>query len=79
MKTTISDLIKLIQVPKEGANLEFKLAQNAFDLHKLLQYCVALGNEGGGQVILGVTDQPPRQIIGSAAFPDLSEGCEPLD
>lgn len=73
MGTSLDELSKLIQVPKEGANLEFKQAHNNFDFFKLLQYCVALANEGGGRVVLGVTDEHPRQIVGTAAFPDLPE------
>jgi len=29
---------------------------------------VALANEGGGKIILGVTDRRPRHIVGTAAF-----------
>ena len=36
-----------------------------------MKYCVALANEGGGKVILGVTDKRPRAVVGSQAFPDL--------
>ncbi len=35
---------------------------------KLLEYCVALANAGGGKIILGVTDRRPRRIVGTAAF-----------
>ena len=33
-----------------------------------MEYCAALANEGGGKVILGVTDKRPRHVIGTAAF-----------
>lgn len=33
-----------------------------------MAYCVALANEGGGKIILGVTDRRPRRIVGTAAF-----------
>jgi ATP-dependent DNA helicase RecG len=52
----------------EGENLEFKEARNRYDFEKLTQYCVALANEGGGKIILGVTDSRPRQVVGSNAF-----------
>lgn len=52
----------------EGTNLEFKEAKQNFHFDKLLQYCVALANEGGGKVILGVTDSRPRRIVGTEAF-----------
>ena len=52
----------------EGARLEFKEAKARYDFEKLLRYCVALANEGGGKVVLGVTDRRPRQVVGTAAF-----------
>src|SRR5207247_9155817 len=33
--------------------------------------CAALANEGGGKMILGVTDRPPRRVVGTQAFSDL--------
>ena len=36
----------------------------------MAKYCVALANEGGGKVILGVTDKRPRRIVGTPAFPE---------
>jgi ATP-dependent DNA helicase RecG len=53
---------------KEGEHFEFKQAKNRYDFDELVQYCVALANEGGGKVLLGVTDKRPRQIVGSQAF-----------
>ncbi len=53
---------------KEGENLEFKSVRNNFHFDELPQYCVALANEGRGRIILGVTDERPRQIVGSKAF-----------
>ena len=53
----------------EGENLEFKAARNRYGLDELTEYCVALANEGGGKVILGVTDKRPRQVGGTTAFP----------
>ena len=52
----------------EGERLEFKSASNNFHFEKLVDYCVALANEGGGKIILGVTDRRPRQVVGTAAF-----------
>jgi ATP-dependent DNA helicase RecG len=37
----------------------------------LVKYCVALANEGGGKMILGVTDKLPRTVVGSQAFSHL--------
>lgn len=52
----------------EDERLEFKEAKNRYDFEKLVQYVVALANEGGGKLILGVTDRRPRRVVGTAAF-----------
>ena len=52
----------------EGLHLEFKEAKARYDFDKLVQYCVALANEGGGKIVLGVTDRRPRTVVGTAAF-----------
>ena len=58
-------------VVSETQNLEFKEAKNQYDNKKLFKYCVAIANEGGGYLVLGITDKVPRQVVGSHAFPDL--------
>ncbi len=40
--------------------MEFKEAKNSFDREKLSAYCVAIANEGGGHLVLGVANTPPR-------------------
>ena len=67
MKTGIEQLHQWLNEP-EGTTLEFKEAKQNFHFDKLLEYCVALANEGGGKIIFGVTDRRPRQIVGTAAF-----------
>ena len=52
----------------EAERLEFKEAKSNFDYDKLAKYCSALANEGGGRIILGVTDKRPRRVVGSHAF-----------
>lgn len=64
--------------PSEHQRLEFKEAKNQFDTGKLHQYCVAIANEGGGQLLLGIPDVPPRDVVGSRAFPDLVRTAEDL-
>jgi ATP-dependent DNA helicase RecG len=66
------------QARSEHQNLEFKEAKNSFDRGKLLEYCVAIANEGGGHLVLGVADKPPRTVIGSAAFRNLAETANQL-
>src|SRR5271155_2231556 len=56
---------------KENEHLEFKEAKNRFEFEKLVKYYAALANEGGGSIVLGVTDKPPRRVVGSAAFAEL--------
>lgn len=67
MSTTLEQLQHWLAEP-EGSRLEFKEAKQNYHFEKLLPYCVALANEGGGKIILGVTDRRPRRIVGTAAF-----------
>ena len=67
---------RMLTVPKETEHLEFKEAKSQFSKDKLVDYCVALGNEGGGKLILGVTDKPPRRVVGTQAFPDSTGACQ---
>jgi ATP-dependent DNA helicase RecG len=53
---------------QEDEHLEFKEAKNNFDSRELTRYCAALANEGGGKIVLGVTDKKPRRVVGSQAF-----------
>jgi ATP-dependent DNA helicase RecG len=52
----------------EGEHLEFKEARSNFHFEKLVKYCAALANEGGGAIVFGVSDQRPRRVVGSRAF-----------
>ena len=71
MSITIEQIELWRSVPSETQNLEFKEAKSQYDSRKLFKYCVALANEGGGHLVLGMTDRRPRQVVGSGAFPDL--------
>ena len=69
----IADLVQLeawLQA-REDEHLECKEAKNSYEFDKLVKYCVALANEGGGTMILGVSDRPPRRVVGSLAFQEL--------
>ncbi|HVG31516.1 MAG TPA: ATP-binding protein [Pyrinomonadaceae bacterium] len=70
MKTPLEELIRWMTAPRENENLEFKAAKNQYDNEKACAYCVAIANEGGGKLILGVSDSPPRKIVSTAAFND---------
>src|SRR4051794_20426102 len=52
----------------EHQRLEFKEAKTQFDFQRLCEYCVALANEGGGLLLLGIADKPlPRRVVGTQA------------
>ncbi len=65
---TTNDLKQILQ-QSENEHIEFKLASNQYDETKLMKYCIALANEKGGQLILGVNDN--KEIKGSNAFRDI--------
>lgn len=65
---TAAELNALLAARSEDEHVEFKEAKNNFHFEKLVDYCVALANEGGGKIILGVTDKPPRKVVGTQAF-----------
>jgi ATP-dependent DNA helicase RecG len=52
----------------EGPRFEFKAATGGYQFDELVRYCVALANEGGGKMLLGVTDRRPRRVVGTTAF-----------
>lgn len=53
---------------EEDEHLEFKEAKTQVDGETLTDYCVALANEGGGVLVLGVTNKKPRRVVGSQAI-----------
>jgi ATP-dependent DNA helicase RecG len=52
----------------EDHHLEFKEAKRHYDFEELVRYCAALANEGGGRMILGITDKKPRRVVGTSFF-----------
>lgn len=69
--TTTSEQIDLWRsAASEHQRLEFKEAKTQFDFRTLCRYCVALANEGGGQLLFGIADRPPRPVVGTAAVND---------
>ena len=57
----------------EDEHLEFKAARQQLDSKKLTRYCVALANERGGHLVLGVSDKRPREVVGTTACRDLHQ------
>jgi predicted HTH transcriptional regulator len=78
METTPNQIDLWRQTPSEHQNLEFKEAKNSFDREKLNSYCVAIANEGGGHLVLGIADKPPRPVVSCHAFPNLVETADQL-
>ena len=67
--TVETNQLEAILDDKEGESLEFKEARRKYSFEDLAKYCCALANEGGGKIILGITDKRPRRIVGTQAFP----------
>ena len=78
MKTTPQQIDIWRNASSEHQRLEFKEAKSQFDTDTLHRYCVAIANEGGGHLVLGVSDAPPRNVVGTAAFPNVTVAAEKL-
>lgn len=78
MVKTVPDELQQLMSREEDEHLEFKEAKRTFPLEKLAKYCVALANERGGKLVLGVTNKRPRKIVGSAAFQALPDAVRKL-
>ena len=70
MTITPEQIDDLRKASSEHQRLEFKEAKKKFSIQKLYEYCVAIANEGGGHLLLGVADKPPRPIVSTQAFPN---------
>ena len=70
MSTTPDQINLWRSASSEHQRLEFKEAKTQFDFRRLCQYCVAIANEGGGNLLFGVADKPPRPVVGTAAVND---------
>jgi len=78
MTTTPEQIDVWRSAVSEDQQLEFKEAKTQFGNDKLYKYCVALANEGGGYLILGIADKPPRPVVGTSAFNNIVEMAEKL-
>ena len=70
MRTPAEQFEKWLRAPSEDEHLEFKEAKWRYDFEKLVKYCCALSNEGGGNILLGVTNALPRRVIGTPINPE---------
>lgn len=73
MSVTTPEQFREYLTTPEGTRLEFKAARSSYEFDKLVNYCVALANERGGTIILGVSDKRPREVLGTAAFSEPGE------
>jgi ATP-dependent DNA helicase RecG len=55
----------------EGERCEFKEWKTKDDFDGLTKHACALANEGGGQIVLGVSDKRPRRIVGTQVWPQI--------
>jgi ATP-dependent DNA helicase RecG len=55
---------------KEDEHVEFKEKKQQIDSNDLGRYCVALANERGGHLVLGVSSKIPRKLVGTGAVGD---------
>ncbi len=78
MTTTSGQIDIWRATASEHERLEFKEARKQFDTKKLLKYCVAIANEGGGHLLLGIADAPPRAVVGTSAFNNLTDIAEKI-
>ncbi|MYE86384.1 MAG: MloB [Gammaproteobacteria bacterium] len=78
MAVSHTQIDEWLRASSEHQRLEFKEAKTSFSTEKLNQYCVALANEGGGHLLLGISDRPPRAITGTSAFPNPVKTQEKL-
>jgi predicted HTH transcriptional regulator len=76
--TTVEQINLWRQTRSEHETLEFKEAKAQYDTRKLYEYCVAIANEGGGKLLLGIADKPPRPVVGTQAFNNPTAMAEKL-
>ncbi len=84
---TIDELNKILSIQSETEVIEFKKFENHQisiagkkdkNRKSLFGYCVAIGNEGGGKLILGVEDKinlkiGRREVVGTNAIQNITE------
>lgn len=76
--TSPEQIDQWLKAPSENQYLEFKEAREQYDTRKASEYCVALANEGGGHLLLGIADTLPRKVIGTRAFRDTVKAADKL-
>ena len=59
--TTAEEFQKILESP-EGTRIELKVASGSLSFEDLVKHRVAPANEGGGTIVLGVSDLRPRRF-----------------
>lgn len=77
MSKTYNTIEELIEAP-ENEHFQFKEAKERYDFEKAVKVCCALSNDGGGKLVLGITDKRPRKVVNSNAFPQPERTVESL-
>ncbi len=77
-QTTCEQINTWRAAKSETEHLEFKEAKNQFDFETLLECCVALANERGGILLLGIANKPPRPVVGTNAYLNITKTTEDL-
>lgn len=67
MPTTPAQINTWRKAPTESEGLEFKEAKRGLNNADLFKYCVGIANAGGGRLLLGIADKPPRPVVGTSA------------
>jgi hypothetical protein len=70
---TVNQIDVWRQADFETEILEFKEAKEQFSFIDILSYCVGIANEGGGILLLGVSNKPPRPVVGTKAYPNVNK------
>ncbi len=61
-------LIEKLLNANEGEHIQFKEAKNRYSVDDASKICCALANCGGGDFVLGISDERPRKVVGTNAF-----------
>jgi ATP-dependent DNA helicase RecG len=78
MPISVDQIDEWRQLPKETEHIEFKEAKTQFDYTDLLRYCIAIANEGGGHLLLGIQNKIPRMIVATSAINDPGAMAEKI-
>ncbi len=69
-----TELKRAMALDTEHERVEFKEAGGkSFSRHDIAEYCIALANEGGGSLVLGITDKKPRRRPGTDIEQNLDD------